>query len=136
MTDRHMLSAQLQTDSPLNKRFKEFRDAEGFESKSEAVRAALRLGLDDYESDDEPQRSATDELLLSTASNLATITIVVALLGAAQLIALPAAGLIGGASLVAGGFFVAEVARRPVRRLVAALRTIDTNETPGAEVRE
>jgi len=117
MSDRHMLSAQLQTDSPLNERFEEFRETEGFESKSEAVRAALRLGLDDYESDDGPDRSATDELLLSTASNLATIAIVVALVAAAGLLSPAAGGLVGGVSLVSALVLIGEVRYQAVRTL-------------------
>jgi Arc/MetJ-type ribon-helix-helix transcriptional regulator len=112
-----MLSAQLQTDSPLNERFEEFRETEGFESKSEAVRAALRLGLDDYESNDGPDRSATDELLLSTASNLATIAIVVALVAAAGLLSPAAGALIGGVSLLSALMLIGEVRYRAVRTL-------------------
>jgi Arc/MetJ-type ribon-helix-helix transcriptional regulator len=112
-----MLSAQLQADSPLHDRFEEFRDVEGFESKSEAVRAALRLGLDDYESDDGPDRSATDELLLSTASNLATIAIVVALVAAAGLLSPAAGALIGGVSLLSALMLIGEVRYRAVRTL-------------------
>lgn len=114
MSDRHMLSAQLQTDSPLNERFEEFRECEGFESKSEAVRAAMRIGLDEYHSDG---RSALDELLLSTASNLATIAIVVALVAAAGLLTPATAGIVGGLSLLGAVALIAEVRYRALRSL-------------------
>jgi hypothetical protein len=117
----------------LDRRYEEYRDKYDM-TDAEALRSLLRGGLDEHESDDKPQRSATDELLLSTASNLATITVVIALLGAAELVAPAAAALVGTVSLVVAAIFVAEVSRRPVRRLAAAVRQLDVDESAPPEV--
>ena len=45
-TDRIMLSAQVSTGSALHEEFDEYREEKGFESKSEAVRAAVRDGIE------------------------------------------------------------------------------------------
>jgi hypothetical protein len=51
MSDREMLSAQVSKDSALLKQFKEYKERNGFENRSEALRAALRQGI---EADTEP----------------------------------------------------------------------------------
>ena len=47
MGSRENLAAQVDTDAALYERFEEFREMNGFESKSEAVRQAIRRGLTD-----------------------------------------------------------------------------------------
>lgn len=46
MSDSTMLSAQVSEDSALWEGFKEYQEANGFESRSEALRAALRDGVE------------------------------------------------------------------------------------------
>jgi len=46
MSDREMLSAQVSKDSALWEDFSEFKERNGFESRSEAMRAALRQGIE------------------------------------------------------------------------------------------
>lgn len=44
--DRLMLSAQISTESALHDEFEEYQEQQGFESKSEAVRSAVREGIE------------------------------------------------------------------------------------------
>jgi len=46
MGNRNTLSAQVREDSALYEGFQEYRDRHGFESKSEAVRSAIREGVE------------------------------------------------------------------------------------------
>lgn len=46
MGNRNTLSAQVREESALYEGFQEYRDRHGFESKSEAVRSALRDGIE------------------------------------------------------------------------------------------
>lgn len=52
MSDREMLSAQVSKDSALWEDFSEYKERNGFESRSEAMRAALRQGIEADERDD------------------------------------------------------------------------------------
>ena len=51
MSDREMLSAQVSKDSALLEQFQEYKERNGYENRSEALRAALRQGI---EADTEP----------------------------------------------------------------------------------
>jgi len=59
--DRLMLSAQISTESALHDQFEEYQEQHGFESKSEAVRSAVREGI-------EHRRSASDRTAELTGS--------------------------------------------------------------------
>ena len=54
MSDREMLSAQVSKDSALWDDFQAYQERNGFESRSEALRSALRQGVDADEEDDSP----------------------------------------------------------------------------------
>ena len=114
----------------MDRQYEEFRDGHDM-TDAEALRTLIREGLND----DEPTRSATDNDLLRLAEQLGIFAFV---LGVSAVIGLaPAAAYTAGVVMVGAAVpLMVEVRYRPLRRLVAALRTIDTNETPGAEVRE
>ena len=100
----------------MDAEFVEYRDAKGM-NNSEAIRELIRPELEKYHGDDEPDRTPIDDLLLSTASNLSTIAIVVALVAAAGLLTPAAAGLVGGVSLLGALVAVGEVRYRALREL-------------------
>ena len=108
--------------------FEDYRD-EMEMNNSEALRELVRTGLADYKSDDEPESSKWDDVLLSTASNLATITVVVAVLGAFAVFPTQAAVALGAVSIALSCLLVAEVKLRIVR-------SPRETTTPGAEVSE
>lgn len=98
--NKHTLSAQVREDSALYDSFQEYREKNGFESKSEAVRAALRQGVDT--SDD------SDADAESEAAAQATLT-AVALYAVAELVAFPTAArytLFGAAAVFAAASVV------------------------------
>ena len=68
-TDRIMLSAQVSTGSTLHEQFTEYQDSKGFESKSEAVRAAVRDGI---EANREQEEAGPWSLLASVAGEQLT----------------------------------------------------------------
>ena len=47
MAEKDTIAAQVRKDSPLHTRFEEYEEEQKFESRSEAVRALLRAGLDE-----------------------------------------------------------------------------------------
>lgn len=58
MGDREMLSAQVSKDSALLKQFKEYKERNGFENRSEALRAAVRQGIEADTERDRPTGAA------------------------------------------------------------------------------
>jgi len=50
------IGAQVSHDSQLHERFEEYEEEMGFESRSEAVRALLRTGLDHHQEDKQEHR--------------------------------------------------------------------------------
>lgn len=56
MVEKDTISAQVRKDSPLYERWEEYQEEQKFESRSEAVRALLRTGLDKYEEEQEDHR--------------------------------------------------------------------------------
>lgn len=99
-------------------------------STSEAVRRLVRLGLEDHNSNKPREVSTTDQMLLSTASNLAAFAIIAALL-AFTTSALPgepmfsalAAGVVGGAAAALAMVMFVEFRYRPFRGLQKANTT-------------
>ncbi len=70
MGNRNTLSAQVREDSALYEGFQEYRDRHGFESKSEAVRSALRQGVESDRSGgptDEKSAAASRSTLYAVA---------------------------------------------------------------------
>ena len=56
MVEKDTISAQVRKDSPLYERWEEYEEEQKFESRSEAVRALLRTGLDKYEEERQEHR--------------------------------------------------------------------------------
>ena len=81
--NRNTLSAQVREDSALYEGFQEYQERHGFESKSEAVRAALRQGV-------ETDRAGGPTEAESAAASRSTLT-AVALYAVAELAAFPTA---------------------------------------------
>lgn len=79
--NRNTLSAQVREDSALYEGFQEYRERHGFESKSEAVRAALREGVKSA-----PAERGADPT--SEAASRSTLT-ALALYAVAEIVAFP-----------------------------------------------
>jgi Arc/MetJ-type ribon-helix-helix transcriptional regulator len=58
MVEKETIAAQVRNDSPLHTRFEEYEEERKFESRSEAVRALLRAGLDAHEEEQEHREEA------------------------------------------------------------------------------
>jgi len=56
MAEKDTIAAQVRKDSPLHTRFEEYEEEQKYESRSEAVRALLRAGLDAHEEDQQEHR--------------------------------------------------------------------------------
>lgn len=56
MVEKDTISAQVRKDSPLYERWEEYQEEQKYESRSEAVRALLRTGLDKYEEEQQEHR--------------------------------------------------------------------------------
>ena len=56
MADVDTIAAQVSHDSQLHERFEEYEEDRRFETRSEAVRALLRAGLDQYEEEQQEHR--------------------------------------------------------------------------------
>lgn len=56
MADVDTIAAQVSHDSELHERFEEYEEDRRFETRSEAVRALLRAGLDQYEEEQQEHR--------------------------------------------------------------------------------
>lgn len=63
MAEKDTIAAQVRRDSPLHERFEEYQEEQKFESRSEAVRALLRAGLDAHE---EEQQEDREEVVVAT----------------------------------------------------------------------
>lgn len=101
MSNRNTLSAQVREDSALYEGFQEYQERHGFESKSEAVRAALRQGV-------ETDRAGGPTDTESAAASSSTLY-AVALYAVAELAAFPTAArytLFGGAFVFAAASVV------------------------------
>lgn len=83
MSNRNTLSAQVREDSALYEGFQEYQERHGFESKSEAVRAALRQGV-------ETDRAGGPTEAESAAASRSTLT-AVALYAVAEFATFPTA---------------------------------------------
>lgn len=114
MGDPKYLNSKVDSESELWQDFDEFQ-AE-YESKSEAVRAAVRRGVSDDE-DGTQHRTSADEWLLSTASNLSTAALIIGLLGVFGALPVPTATATAAACVLA-----AIVAAGAVRVELPALR--------------
>ena len=56
MAEKDTIAAQVRKDSPLHTRFEEYEEEHKYESRSEAVRALFRAGLDAHEEDQQEHR--------------------------------------------------------------------------------
>lgn len=98
MGDNQFLNAQIDEDSELWAAFDEWKEQEGYESKSEAVRAAVRRGVMDE--DGEKTYTSAEETFLTVASVIAGVVLFLPLL--------PFLGLASAASVsVAGVVYLA-----------------------------
>ena len=76
---RTNIATRIDEDSELLERFEEFEEATGYGNRSKALRAALRRGLDEFESeDDDAGYSLVEEWLLNVAAVVAGIALVLA----------------------------------------------------------
>lgn len=125
MGDDQFLNAQVDEDTELWTAFDEFQETEGYESKSEAVRAAVRRGVMDK--DDGRSFSSLEETLLTVASVIAGVVLF-----------LPLLALFGVASVSAvSGAGVAYLAMAAVIVLAVDFRARRADEAPsGAERQE
>jgi Arc/MetJ-type ribon-helix-helix transcriptional regulator len=98
--DRLMLSAQISTESALHDQFEEYREQQGFESKSEAVRSAVREGIE--------HRSNASDRLGDLTGSLGWAFLALSLAGLALGSTTPA----GAAGFVAAVLFAASAGAR------------------------
>ena len=143
MVDKTTLSAQVDRDSELFEDFLGYE--EEFESRSEAVRTALRDGITDDEitrsefeaamerQHDQFRLGAWESAVLHSSALLATLSIVVAVLTITPLV--PSfEGIVGAALLVgAAGVLAALVQRGFVARIQDSLGTSADVEVPVRE---
>lgn len=107
MSEKEYMSAKVDADSPLYQRFEQVVEEEGYESKSEAVRALIRDGLDARDAPDPTETPTTailnfaeDEIPLQVRALGWMMTFTGAMFAFFEL------GVIGGPVwLAAGGFF-------------------------------
>jgi anti-sigma factor RsiW len=92
--DRLMLSAQISTESALHDEFEEYQEQQGFESKSEAVRSAVREGIE--------HRSNASDRFGELAGSLGWASLSLSLAGVAVGLTAPA----GAAAVLAAVLFV------------------------------
>jgi len=75
---RTNIATQVEDESELLERFEEFEEETGYGNRSKAVRAALRRGLDEYESDGSNSYTLLEEWLLNVAAVVAGVALVLA----------------------------------------------------------
>jgi VIT1/CCC1 family predicted Fe2+/Mn2+ transporter len=95
MGDNQFLNAQIDEDTELWAAFDEWKEEEGYESKSEAVRAAVRRGVMDE--DGEKTYTSLEETFLTVASVIAGVVLFLPLLpflGLASATAVSVAGVV------------------------------------------
>ena len=137
MSEKEYMSAKVDADSPLYQRFERVVEEEGYESKSEAVRALIRDGLDARDAPDPsetPLKSvlsfAEDEIPLQVKAFGWMLFFTGSMLGFAEL------GVIGGPVwIVLAGFF-AIVAATNLFGIAAPLAAKFVPETETADAAE
>jgi len=95
----------------MDRRYEEYRDSNDM-TDAEALRNLIRKGLDD-----EPEISKWDDWMLTTASNLAAIALLVGLLVFPGVVAPTAAAFVGGVTLAVAAALLVETHFRVVRQL-------------------
>ena len=114
MGDNQFLNAQIDEDTELWAAFDEWKEEEGYESKSEAVRAAVRRGVMDE--DGEKTYTSLEETLLTVASVIASVVLFLPLLPFFGLASATSVSVAGVAYLAVAAVIVAGVDFRARRR--------------------
>lgn len=114
MGDNQFLNAQIDEDTELWAAFAEWKEEEGYESKSEAVRAAVRRGVMDE--DGEKTYSSIEETFLTVASVIAGVVLFMPLLAFLGLASPTTVSVAGVAYLALAAVIVVGVDFRARRR--------------------